>query len=199
MDLIFWGGVTADPVALCVSADSPFESLQELIDYAKDHPDELTIAASGMTSMDTVMCLDVEKVAGVKFNIIDFDGGSESIAAIMGGHADIMGGTYGEMVSYANAGQLKILAVGAEGLDYPSFEEEGYPISLTTQVRGFIAPKGMNADVKKLLVEAIKSSVYSESFATNLKTMDTVPIYYSPDELNEYVKTIIDALQTFNQ
>ena len=193
------GGVTADPVALCVSADSPFNSLKELVDYAKEHPGELTIAASGMTSMDTVMCLDLEEVAGVDFNVIDFDGGSESIAAIIGGHADVMGGTYGEMAAYANAGQLKILAVGAQGLDYPSFDEEGYSISLTTQVRSFIAPKGMDETAKATLVEAIRESVAGESFAANLKSMDSEPTYLSPEELTEYVKTIMSGLQKFSE
>lgn len=193
------GGVCTDPVALCVSIDSPFDSLGDLIGYAREHPEELTIAASGMKSMDTVICLELASIADAKFNIVDFVGGAESLTAIMGGHADVMGGTYGEMISYAKAGQIKILAVGEAGYDYPTFEEEGYPISLNRQVRCLLAPKGLREDIREKLVETAETTVNSEEFKEALVSMGIEPKYISPDGLTEYVETVTGVLDRFKE
>lgn len=193
----FLGGVCQDPVALSVSADSPFDTLSDLIDYAKKHPGEVSVAASGMTSMDTVVCRDLEAAAGIEFNIVDYVGGAESLTAVMGGHADIMGGTVGEMSAYADAGQLKILAAGEEGYGYPTFEEEGYPITLTKQIRCILAPKGLDEPTKTLLIDAVKAAVTGEKFKDNLQAMNLEPCYITPEEMEEYALQIMTTLEKF--
>jgi len=193
------GGISEDPVALCVSADSPFNTLSDLIDYAKEHPGELSVATSGLTSMDTLMCLDVAKTAGVEFNIVGFDGGGDCITAVMGGHADMMGGTYGEMITYVEAGQLKMLGVGEAGYDVPSFEEQGYPITLKKQIRAIYAPKGLDDEVKATLIKAVETAVKSDGFAEELGKVDTEPCYHTPEECTEFCHKISKALEAFKE
>ena len=193
----FIGGVCQDPVALSVSADSQFDSFSDLMDYAKAHPGELSVAASGMTSMDTVVCRELEAAAGIEFNIVDYVGGSESMTAVMGGHADIMLGTVSEMTAYAKAGQLKILTVGEEGYGYPTFEDEGYPITLTRQVRCIIAPRGLDASIKSVLIDAVKTAVDSDKCKANLNAMDIAPYYMTPEEMQEYASQIMATLKQF--
>jgi tripartite-type tricarboxylate transporter receptor subunit TctC len=191
----FLGGVVFDPVAIAVAKNSPFNTLGELIAFAKSHPNELSYGATGSLSLDAMVCRDLERVGGVEINIVNFDGGAETMAAVMGGHIQIMGGTFSEIFSYHKDGEVKILGVGEKVEDVPdikSFKEQGYDMAVTGARRALIVPKGVSDEIVTLLIPAAEKAIKSEDFKKKAATVGLIPSYSTPERCLEETKALMD-------
>jgi len=105
---------------------------------------------------------------GIKFRDIPFQGGSKTIAALRGGHVDLIGGTPGAMVSSVEAGETRVLALSSpERLDafpgVPTFKEKGLDIVATVEWY-LLAPKDTPDDVVAVLEEAFMKAASSDEF-----------------------------------
>jgi tripartite-type tricarboxylate transporter receptor subunit TctC len=78
------------PVALCTKKEFPANTLKELIDYAKANPGKVTAGGVGKNSGPHLAALQFQKLAGVKFTYIPFQGTGQLKPAIMGGHVDVV-------------------------------------------------------------------------------------------------------------
>jgi len=193
----FLGGVCNEVNAICVSADSEFDSLSDIVEFAKAHPSEITFAVTGATSADSVLAKEIERSAGIDFKEIDFDGASDALASVLGGHVNLMGGTLSEMVTYEQAGQVKIIAVAGDDYGYPTFEEQGVPIGFASIRRAIIAPKGLPDGVREKLVAAIKEAVESEDYIEKATATGQNPEYASPETMAGELDALMEALEAF--
>ena len=117
----------------------------------------------------------------------------------MGGHVDavVLGGA--ELRSALESGRLKALGMSyaerSESLpDVPTFQEEGYNLSLTVW-RGIAGPDGLPEEAKEAWVNAIKEIVDEGSFeetASNLG-LDIVPLY--GDELEAFIAESAEVMK----
>ena len=76
---------------LCVSADSPFKTLKDMLIYAKENPGKVTIGNPGFGTVPYITMAGVEIETGLKFSHIPFAGEPKEIAAILGGHITTAG------------------------------------------------------------------------------------------------------------
>jgi len=194
--LEYLGGVVVDTVVLAAAADSPFDTFQDVVDYLKEHPEDLSYAATGAQSMDGLMMVDMENVAGIEMNMVTFDGGSESVAALLGGHVDLWGTTVSESLSYYQSGEIKVLAVGgkeraAEMPDAPTFAEQGYPLSVNAAQRALFMAVDSDPEILKTLRDAVKSFAESDEYKQQCADMGVTPTYMSPEECVETVNTLM--------
>ena len=85
------GFFVADDRVWAVKPDETrFTTAEEMFAYAKDHPGEISIAASGTGTIAALATQYIANTAGVEFNIIGYNGSSEAKAAFLGGHCDVM-------------------------------------------------------------------------------------------------------------
>lgn len=141
-DIITWFHFT--PHVLVVRADSPFQSLDDLVTFAKENPQSLTVGGSGTFSGNHLETLRMEQLTEADVTYIPFTGTGPLPAAILGGHV-------GAVISNSTLGvqmgdDVRVLAVAAEERldvlpDTPTFREQGYDIVGGT-FRGVAAPKG---------------------------------------------------------
>ena len=76
-----WG---ADPAVFVVAADSEFNSMADVIDWAKANPGKLTFSGAGLFVGHHIAALQIEKAAGVKMAYIpNKSGGSGAIKAVI--------------------------------------------------------------------------------------------------------------------
>lgn len=99
----------ATPV-LAVPPDSKFESAEQLIQYAIDHPGELRIATAGPATVPHISGLLLEQYVGAEFTFVPFQGGGPAITAVMGSQVDATIEMVQSMVEAHKGGNLKILA-----------------------------------------------------------------------------------------
>ncbi|MBA3517200.1 MAG: tripartite tricarboxylate transporter substrate binding protein [Rhizobiales bacterium] len=113
-DFVFLGKVTSAPGAIAVAAASEFNSLKELVDYAKANPGKLTVSVSGIGNDDHLAGLQLMDKYDLDLLVIPFDTGPASIDAVLGGHTQA--GTMNAIdaaIKFKN--ELRTLAVfGAE-------------------------------------------------------------------------------------
>jgi len=195
-DFQFLGVTVMDPGVIAVSKDSPYNTLDEVITYLKSNPDGLSYGATGDLSLDGLLCINLEKLADVEINTVNFDGGKDALAALMGGHIQLMGGTLSEIITPYQDGEVKILGVGgaerlAELPEVPTFAEQGYDMSITAAKRALMMPPGADPEVVKILTDAVEKAVTSEGFIAKCKELGLRSTYLNPDECVAEANTVM--------
>ncbi|MCC7485236.1 MAG: tripartite tricarboxylate transporter substrate binding protein [Burkholderiales bacterium] len=159
-------GMVREPAMLVVKSDSPYKGLKDFIDAAKASPGQLKQSAGSIGARDWVVRQLLMKATGANWAYISFPGGGERIAALLGGHVNIMLIEPQEAGEHIRAGNLRVIAQVSDTRlaafpDVPTIKEAGFDIPTVPQVRGIVAPPGMPA-------EAV--AYYEDLFARFVKT-----------------------------
>ena len=183
-----------------VSSDLGVSTLEELHEYTQAHPGELKMAAqTGATSYAVALQM---KNAGFDVNIVDAGSASDRLAALLGGHVDIILAAYGSIKDYVSEGQLVPLAMdGKDDLVTDSVEvkamvNQGYDICLPFYYF-FAFPQGtddalvdeFNAAVKDIVEndEEYKQQIYDSYFQ--------VPTFYEKQDGLDQFQEVYDLLE----
>jgi tripartite-type tricarboxylate transporter receptor subunit TctC len=166
--------LNADPCAITVSADAPWNTLQEFLDYVKENPGEVTVGNAGSGSIWHLGAIGLEEAAGVEFKHIPYSGGANPVVVdLLGGHIDAVAVSPAEVGTHVEAGKLKILGIASEERldkfpEVPTYKEQGIDLVLGTW-RGLAVPKDTPDDVFAILeekfVEAAKDPKFSDFLA----------------------------------
>jgi tripartite-type tricarboxylate transporter receptor subunit TctC len=154
-----------DPGIIWVRADSPFKTLQDLLDAAKKSPNTIRAATTGILSDDHLAILMTEEAApGATFRIVHLDGGATQLKEIMGGNVDVAFDNVGGVVRRVQSGEVRALAVmdnvRSKFLpDVPTTKELGYPTIVSSSTRGIAGPKGMAEPVLSKLRDVLKKAM----------------------------------------
>ena len=141
-----------EPALIAVKADSPFKTLKDFIDEAKAKPKTLKQSGGSTTSRDNVVRQLLMKNTGADWAYISFPGGGERIAALLGGHVNMMVIEPQEAGEHIKAGNMRVIAQVSEARlggypNVPTIKEAGYDIPNVPQVRGIVMPPGVAPDV----------------------------------------------------
>ncbi|MCE2998838.1 MAG: tripartite tricarboxylate transporter substrate binding protein, partial [Betaproteobacteria bacterium] len=79
-----------EPAVIAVKSDAPFKTLKDFIDAAKKQPGALKQSGGSTTSRDNVVRQLLMRETGSNWAYISFPGGGERIAALLGGHVNMM-------------------------------------------------------------------------------------------------------------
>ena len=141
-----WG---ADPAVFVVNTDSEFNSMNDVVDWAKANPGKLTFSGAGLFVGHHIAALQLEKAAGVSLAYIPNNaGGAGAMKAVIAG--DVMGGVnnLSDAFRAREAGNVKILGVfDLERNDFlpdvPTLREQGFDIdNASVNFRGIMVPSG---------------------------------------------------------
>ncbi len=137
-----------EPAVFAVRADSPYKSLKEFIDAAKAKPGQLKQSGGSVTSRDNIIRQTLQHATGTRWAFVSFPGGGERLAALLGGHVDIMVIEPQEAGEQVRAGKLRVLAQLTDKRlsgypDVPTLREAGFEVKATPQIRAVVAPPQM--------------------------------------------------------
>lgn len=95
---------------LVTNPSLPANSVGELVAWAKSHPDQLKWGHSGVGST-TALCIEqFDKIAGLKPQVIPYNGGAPNLVAVVGGEINASLMPNGPIKSFVESGQLRVLA-----------------------------------------------------------------------------------------
>lgn len=195
------GVIVQDPVALTVKTGGPHKTLDDFVAAAKKNPGKVTIGALGRASIDYTIGLSIEKAKGVKFNIVNFDGTSQGVAAVLGENLDSMGMNAAASIPYEKAGQLRTLAVGGDkpfpGLNAPTFKSLGVDLYVQGVYRSYMVPKNVPADIYNTLVKAVKAAWDDPQWKAQAEKLALPLLYLSPEETATLAKQLNDAAKVY--
>ena len=140
-----------EPALIAVKADAPYKTMAEFIDAAKKNPGQLKQSGGSVTSRDNVVRQLLQKHTGARWAYISFPGGGERIAALLGGHVNMMVIEPAEAGEHIRAGNMRVLAQVSESRlaafpNVPTLKEAGFDIPAVPQVRGVVAPPRIPAE-----------------------------------------------------
>ncbi len=135
-----------------VRADSPFQTMQEALDYAVANPGQLTICGAGAGGDDKFRIGSLSKELGADIIFVPYDGTGERVASLLGGFVDIMHETVGVVIDLYKSGDIRPLAYGGDIVfneldpDVPSIVGMGYSVPVG-RWRGVVTVKGVNPQI----------------------------------------------------
>jgi len=137
---------------LMVPASSPFNSVSELIAYAKAHPGRLNYASLGPGTSAYLATALFSELAGIKMQNVSYSSLAQAATDLMSGQVSLFIPTLGGHIGNIKSGRIRALAVSgatrAEQLpDVPTFKELGVPFVEETSWYGIYAPKGTSREI----------------------------------------------------
>jgi tripartite-type tricarboxylate transporter receptor subunit TctC len=190
---------------LVVKMDSRFQTIQDLVSYAKAHPGDLTVATGGPGSADDLGAVAFADAAGVKLTRVPYTGAGPALVAALGGHVDIAVTSPSGTKSYVEAKQIRILVtLGAKRYlvypEVPTAKELGYDVALVA-FSGVGVPRGVPNEVKEILVEAFRKAAEDESYKKFIAGIGLEQVFFPPktaalwlNEQREFFKKLTEKL-----
>ncbi|MCE0495634.1 Bug family tripartite tricarboxylate transporter substrate binding protein [Vibrio salinus] len=122
----------SEPAGLIVPKDSPFNSVNDFVAYAKSHPGKLRVGNSGVGSIWHLASVAIKQNYGIDYIDVPYSGGSApAVAALVGKHLDAITVGPGNASSQIASGELKLLGIMSDKRsplfpDVPTFKELGH-------------------------------------------------------------------------
>jgi tripartite-type tricarboxylate transporter receptor subunit TctC len=169
--------------ALCVKADAPWNTFEDVLAYAKKNPGKFSYGNYG-TGMSTQ--ISMERIAmkeGVKWTQIPFKSGGEAVVGVLGGHADAAVQGSVDVLPHLKSGKLKMLLVmdNKRWPDYPNIPtilEKGYDFYAVSFISVY-GPKGMPEPIRQKLEDVFRKAMDDPSFVKVVQQFRVDPTFMS--------------------
>jgi putative tricarboxylic transport membrane protein len=194
----------ADFGAVIVRADSPYQSLGDLMAEFSADPASVVVGAGGSVgSQDWMKAALLLRGAGGDpraMRYVAFDGGGDAIAALLGGSIGVYTGDMGEMTPHLEAGTMRVLAsMSPERLDgvfadIPTAKEQGFDVEWTI-MRGFYMGGSVSDEDYDAWVDAFTAAYATDEFATVQTEKGLLPLNLAGDDLTAAISKSMDLLR----
>lgn len=178
------GQIVSVPATIAVRADSPYETLQDLLDAAEANPGAVTVANSGAGSIWQAATTALNEAAGVELKPVPFDGGAPAVTAAVGGQVDAVAAGISETSVAAADGRLRVLAIlDSQASDALPGVETAQDLGVDVVIGGWGAigaPAGLPESVMTKLTEAVKAAAESQAFKDVINKSGNLPVYSAP-------------------
>ncbi|GGX77443.1 C4-dicarboxylate ABC transporter substrate-binding protein [Litchfieldella qijiaojingensis] len=177
------------PDAIIVRNDSPFETLDDLIQAADDAPGTVTFSGSGTYSANDVAHTRFQQLADVTTTYIPFKGTGAAVTALLGGQVQAEWGY--TTVAANHQDKLRMLAVAAEERhpmfpDVPTFKELGYDM-VGGAYRGMAVPEGTPVEIQQRLSDIFQQINQNPAFQQKMQDLGFVLIDVPLEEMPEFM------------
>jgi tripartite-type tricarboxylate transporter receptor subunit TctC len=180
---------------LVVSPKLGANSLQELITLAKSRPGKLTYGSSGAGGPLHLAAELFKDAADVDMLHVPYRGTGAMFPDLVSGAIDAAVVSIPSGLPLVQSGLIKALAVTSADRapslpDVPTMTELGIPLR-TTVPYGLVAPAGTPQDVIERLSKALAEILKSEAIKKRFAAGEIHPIYATPEETADFVRTEI--------
>jgi tripartite-type tricarboxylate transporter receptor subunit TctC len=191
-DFEYIANIQIDPAVIVVPPDSPFKTMNDLVEYAKKNPGKLNIGGDGPQSNYHLQAVVVEKQLGIKMNFVSYSGSGSVIPAVLGKQLDVGIPSISSAAPQIEEKRLRALAL----VDTEKFAllpgiplikaVTGVDISpIGASLRGIMIPKGVSADKIKVLDSAFAKLVKDPKFIEKAKETGIILKYMNGKQFSE--------------
>lgn len=168
---------------VAVRADSPYKTIQDLVDASKKG-NGLFFSATG--APNNLALLRLGMVSGGKFEFIPFKSGPDAVTALLGSQVEAVVQTPSDIMPHVQAGKLRLLASVSpvrwpEQPDTPTIKEAGFDVEIDSWT-GIAAPRGLPADVRKRLEGAALQAVRAPAYQEKMNQLGVEPAGLGAEE-----------------
>jgi putative tricarboxylic transport membrane protein len=175
-DLTPIAGLIIEPELMAVASDSPYSTLTDFVDAAKEQPGDLVQAGGSTTEVGALNGETIQTEAGTDWKFLSFEEVGQRITALLNGDADMMLGSAQDFAAQVDAGKLEVIAsISPEPSpiypDAPTTADEGFEAELVPQVRGIMGPPDMPQEALEyyqgVFEELLETDAWEEYAETN--------------------------------
>jgi len=198
---------TEGPMVLLANDQTPYQTVKELVDDAKQRPNQIIFSSSGLYGalhLPTALFL---KAAGIQMRHLPTNGGGPALTALLGNNAQVLVSSVAAANAHIKAGKARALATfSANRLaslpEVPSLKELGYDVEFSLWV-GLFAPKATPEAIISKLREDAKAAAATEQFAKAIENIGDVLAYQDQPEFakfwDEDAKRVEDAVRSIGK
>ncbi len=182
------------PLVLVTKADSPANSVGDLIKEAKAKPDQVSYASAGNGGSAHLAAALLATLSKTQMTHVPFRGNAPALTEVLAGRVSFMFYPMVGISEQVAAKKLKALAVSTalRHADYPgvpTMAESGFPgFEEYTQGLGIVGPRGVPAAAVDKLNAAVRASVAKPETRARLAALGAVTQPGSPQELTAWLK-----------
>ncbi len=179
-DLTGVGMVGETYLGLVVQANSPFNSVQDIVAAAKAKPGELTYAHVGPGSAHNIAGALLNKKAGINITPVPFQGAGPALQSLLGGHITMSYATIAGIVPYLESKQMKLIALAEPArikkMPNAATMNEAVPGVEVTSWVGVFAPAGTPKPIIDRLNGALNKVLALPEVQAKLDRIGVVPM-----------------------
>jgi putative tricarboxylic transport membrane protein len=190
-----------DPQIVYTRADSPFNSLAEVIEHAKQNPGQQKWGVSTPGSLDRQVMEKLKALTGTDPVIVTHEGGGDLLINVLNGTLDVGVGEIQELRGQIEAGEIKLLASYTEDRlntfpDLQTAREQGIDL-VVDKFRGLAGPQGLPEDVVAAWETAIPTLLDDPEFKKFYEESSLVPAFMPHDEYARFIGEFAEEQKAF--
>ncbi|MFZ5814421.1 MAG: tripartite tricarboxylate transporter substrate binding protein [Bacillota bacterium] len=196
-DLVSVARLSIHSIIVAVPANSPHNSLKDLVDWAKKEKKPITASVSTAAGSVDLVMRGIGTSAGVEVTTVPHSGGSQAVTTLVGGQTMMGGGHPSEIMPHVKSGKLKAIGVALPERDpatpdIPTLREQGIPFHTWGSVKGIAAPKGTPPEVIKFYEGVFKQIAEDPDFKKAMADMLQPIMYQNSKDFGAFMKQAYD-------
>ena len=191
-DYTMVAGLLQIPLMFIAHPDAPFNSIQEMVDYAKKNPGKLEWGSPGNGTTNHLGGELFKTRAGIDILHVPYKAAARGVSDVAGGHIKMLSGGVSESTALIKAGKLKGLAV--TGLqrapmlpDVPTVSESGFPGYENVGWGGMLAPQGVPRPIVEKIEADLRRVLAEPAFRARMIQTGLVPDFRDGPAFRSYV------------
>jgi len=192
--------LTYTPSYLAANANTPYNTFDEMIEYAKANPQGINAAYAGVGSIGHLNMSLIQYITGVEFNIVTYSGSGAQLTDLMSGVVDIGSGFPTGYLGAVQTGKLKFIAALAEERskslpDVPTSDESQYKGIHGGGWLGVFVPKGTPKEIVNKINKELLISIKKPEIAMKIEKMGYTIVTNSPTEFGKKIEAQLATVQ----
>ena len=192
-DLVAVGQAVNTPSVAVVSSKSRFNTLADLVAFAKANPGKLNYASAGSGTSTQLGTELLKRDAGIFMTHIPYRGAAPATTDLIGGTADVMFADVPAVVSFIRSGQLKALALAATQRspalpEVPTTAEAGFKTVISGTWYGLMAPAKTPPEVVAKVNAALNKALQNPETLAFFKSQGVLAAEGTPQDFTKFIQ-----------
>jgi tripartite-type tricarboxylate transporter receptor subunit TctC len=184
--------VASIAITLTVQAQSPWNTLQELVDYTKQNQGKVRVSTTGVGGVGHFDFEVIRAETKAPIIMVPYKGGSPAMTALLGGHAEAGILSSGLISPHIKAGKLRALLISRKVPEFPNtptLKDLGYKRDMSSTWFGFFVPSGVPDSVRKVLIAGLEKCIKSPDV---INTIQNLGVFEDYKPAGEFKKMMVE-------
>lgn len=182
---------------VAVRADSPWNTIQEFIQYARANPQKISYATAGVGSTGHINMEELASLAGIQLIHVPYRSGAESNTALLGGHVEALSDATWH--PFVDAGKFRLLLIYGNQRSpryprVPTITEIGLGMAARPAPIVMFGPKALPKAIVKKLHDAFKMAMEDSEFHAAVKTFNMSVIYLNSEDCEKSAREDLEPI-----
>ena len=187
------GMLTVNQMLLAAAPATPFRTMKDIMDHAKQNPGRLTHASSGNGTPGHIGMEILKSMTGMQLVHVPYKGGAPAIADLIAGQVNLMMESLNSITPHAKAQRVRPIGVtGSKRSDalpeVPTIAESGVPGYEATTWTGVVGPASIPKPIVAQLNAAIGRAIASQSAREKFAAIGAEPTQLTPEQFSEIIR-----------